>query len=455
MKPRQTRLKVTEENITTLLENEIFVFGSNLKGAHGAGAALLAKNKFGAELGVGEGITGQCYALPTKNENIETMSINDIYKCIEVLLKVVKNTPNKFFKITAVGCGLAGYAPSDVAPMFENFICLPNISLPQSFIDVILPTVIKGYKVTDANMKCRNFQFELGKKFTIDKDIVICKKGFHFCRKLVDCFNYYSFNPNNRVFEVEGYEEFDFEQDKIATKKLKIIKELNWYEVLKMSNQGLNNTGHKNTGDSNTGHSNTGHKNTGDSNTGHKNTGDSNTGHKNTGDSNTGDSNTGHKNTGDKNTGHKNTGHSNTGHKNTGDKNTGHSNTGHKNTGDSNTGHSNTGDSNTGHSNTGCFNTNEPNARMFNKLCNKKMREINIPSLYIPLTDWIYESNMTDLEKQSNPKFYVQKGYLKTNDYKTAWGIAWNSADKSKKQEFLNLPNFDANIFEEITGIKV
>jgi PPE-repeat protein len=415
MKPRQTRLKVTEENISTLLENEIFVFGSNLKGVHGAGAALLAKNKFGAELGMGEGITGQCYALPTKNENIETMFINDIYKHIENLLQVVKNTPEKHFKITAVGCGLAGYTPSDIAPMFGGFICLPNISLPQSFIDIIFPTVIKGYKVTDANMKCRDFQFELDKDFTVDKDVVICKSGFHFCKKLINCFDYYSFDPNNRVFEVEGYDEFDFEQDKVAVKKLKILKELNWYDVLKMSNRGLNNTGHSNTGD------------------------------RNTGNRNTGDSNTGHSNTGDRNTGHSNTGDRNTGHSNTGDRNTGHSNTGH----------SNTGDSNTGDRNTGCFNTDEPSARMFNKPCDKKLSEINIPYLYIPLTEWVCENSMTDSEKQNNPDFYVQNGYLKTNDYKVAWNIAWTSAEKSKKQEFLDLPNFDAKIFEEITGIKV
>jgi PPE-repeat protein len=440
MKPRQTRLKVTEENITVLLENEIFVFGSNKAGVHGAGAALLAKNKFGAELSVGEGITGHCYALPTKDENIETMPINDIYKCIEVLLQVVKNTPEKHFKITAIGCGLAGYTASDIAPMFESFIYLPNISLPQSFIDIIFPTVIKGYKVTDSEMKCRDYQFELDKEFTIDKNIVICKSGFHFCKELINCFNYYSFNPSNRVFEVEGYEDFDFEQDKVAVKKLKMIKELTWYEVLKMSNQGSGNTGHRNTGDSNTGHRNTGDSNTGDRNTGHRNTG-----HRNTGYSNTGDRNTGYRNTGD----------SNTGDKNTGDSNTGDSNTGYRNTGDSNTGDSNTGDSNTGDSNTGCFNTDEPNARMFNKLCDKKLSEIDIPYLYIPLTKWVCEKDMTDLEKKNNSTFYVQMGYLKTNDYKVAWSIAWNSAEKSKKQEFLDLPNFDAKIFEEITGIKV
>ena len=160
---RNTRLKVTEENITKLAENEVFVFGSNLAGIHGGGAALQAKNSFGAVLGVGEGLTGQCYALPTKDKNIETLSLNEIRKSIEVLLNVVKENKNKMFKITAIGCGLAGYEAKNIAPMFESFICLNNISLPQSFIDVIFPKVIKGYKVTNSEMKCRDLKFTLNK----------------------------------------------------------------------------------------------------------------------------------------------------------------------------------------------------------------------------------------------------------------------------------------------------
>ena len=154
---RNNRVKITNENTKTLKENEIFVFGSNLAGIHGAGAALLAKNNFGAVIGVGEGLTGQCYALPTKDKNIKTLNINDIYKSIEVLLEVVRNS-KKFFIITAVGCGLAGYESKDIAPMFEPFVHLENVSLPQSFVDVIFPPKIIGFKVTDENMKCRDVQ---------------------------------------------------------------------------------------------------------------------------------------------------------------------------------------------------------------------------------------------------------------------------------------------------------
>ena len=163
---RNTKIKVTDENTNTLKENEIFVFGSNLAGIHGGGAALYAKNSFGAVIGVGEGLTGQCYALPTKDRNIETLSLNNIYKSVEVLLEVVRNS-DKFFIITAVGCGLAGYSVNDIAPMFEPFVHLSNCSLPQSFIDVIFPPKIIGFKVTDKDMKCRDIQFIMNKKHSV------------------------------------------------------------------------------------------------------------------------------------------------------------------------------------------------------------------------------------------------------------------------------------------------
>ena len=134
-----SKIKITPENIQKLKENEVFVFGSNTKGIHGGGAALLAKEKFDAIIGVGEGITGQCYALPTKDVNIETLPINEIHKSIEVLYQYIQDNNNKFFLVTAVGCGLAGYNAKDIAPMFEPFVHLNNCSLPQSFVDVIFP----------------------------------------------------------------------------------------------------------------------------------------------------------------------------------------------------------------------------------------------------------------------------------------------------------------------------
>lgn len=130
-------MKITNEKTNTLLPHEIFVFGSNLKGVHGAGAARYAMDNFGAVLGVGEGFTGQCYALPTKDEDIQTRDLLLITKSVIRLYQSVVSHPDRFFIITAVGCGLAGLKAEDIAPMFRNFLKFENVSLPQSFVDVL------------------------------------------------------------------------------------------------------------------------------------------------------------------------------------------------------------------------------------------------------------------------------------------------------------------------------
>jgi len=188
---------------------------------------------------------------------------------------------------------------------------------------------MKGYKATDKDMKCRGYQFELGKWHEHEGSIIMCEAGFHFCDQPSGPWCYY-LEPDTRIFEVEAEDILDTPiepgaENKRVCKRIKLVREIT---------PGL-------TGDdkSNTGDSNTGHWNTGDSNTGYWNTGNRNTGYRNTGHWNTGDSNTGHWNTGHWNTGDSNTGDSNTGHWNTGDSNTGYRNTGNRNTGDSNTGH--------------------------------------------------------------------------------------------------------------------
>jgi hypothetical protein len=98
----------------------IFVFGSNLAGIHGAGAALFAKDNFGAEFGVGYGPTGNAYAIPTKNRSIKTMSKTPIRYYVNEFIKYAKEHPELTFKVTRVGCGLAGYSNKDIAPMFKG-----------------------------------------------------------------------------------------------------------------------------------------------------------------------------------------------------------------------------------------------------------------------------------------------------------------------------------------------
>lgn len=98
----------------------IFVFGSNLAGIHGAGAARYAANNLGAMYGVGIGITGQCYALPTKDHKIRTMPLSRIEGYVNQFIEYAKAHPEQEFKITRVGCGLAGYKDSQVAPLFKD-----------------------------------------------------------------------------------------------------------------------------------------------------------------------------------------------------------------------------------------------------------------------------------------------------------------------------------------------
>lgn len=129
--------RITPSKIEDLKENEIFVFGSNLKGRHGAGAAKCAKVKFSAVEGDGFGPTGQCYAIPTKNFNMDIMSLGDIGEFVKVFIQEAKDDPEHVYLVTEVGCGLAKYEPKDIAPLFKNAKDVANIYLPQRFWDVI------------------------------------------------------------------------------------------------------------------------------------------------------------------------------------------------------------------------------------------------------------------------------------------------------------------------------
>lgn len=122
--------------IDKLEENEIFVFGSNEAGRHGKGAALLAK-KWGATKGIGEGIQGQTYGIPTKNNKIKTLSINKIKKYVHNFIEYARLNESLKFYVTEIGCGLAGYQPKDIAPLFNEAIKLDNIYLPQKFWDIL------------------------------------------------------------------------------------------------------------------------------------------------------------------------------------------------------------------------------------------------------------------------------------------------------------------------------
>lgn len=119
----------TPDFIRELKENEIFVFGSNLAGAHGGGAARVAMEKFGAEWGKGVGLQGQSYAIPTMQGGVDT-----IRPYVDDFIAFAQEHPELKFYVTRIGCGIAGFLDSDIAPLFKESLPLENVILPRSFV---------------------------------------------------------------------------------------------------------------------------------------------------------------------------------------------------------------------------------------------------------------------------------------------------------------------------------
>ena len=313
--------------------------------------------------------------------------------------------------------------------------------------NVINNEPVHGYKVFNPDWTCRDFQYEVGKTFEENVKPSCCGRGFHFCKEAIDCFNYYAFNPKNKVAEVIALGELDTDGDKSCTNKIQIVREVPWIEVLTIVNIGKENTGIGNTGNCNAGN-----ENTGDWSSGYWNSGTCNAG-----DGNTGDFNTGNWNTGNGNTGYKNTGDSNIGDENTGDSNIGNENTGKRNIGDSNT-----GDWNKSSFNTGCFNTKEQTIMLFDKpsdmtyqdWLDSKARELlrQIPK---SAAEWVNTDDMTDEEKVAQSTYKTTGGYLKELDKSECCQMWWDSLDIDDKEIIKAIPNFDPDIFYECTGIKV
>lgn len=124
--------RVTPVFISDLEENEIFVFGSNLEGNHGGGAALAAYEKFGAIWGQGTGLQGSSYGIPTMHGGID-----EIRPFVDEFIDFAKDNPELVFLVTRVGCGIAGYHDTEIAPLFSGAQNISNIYLPESFWEVI------------------------------------------------------------------------------------------------------------------------------------------------------------------------------------------------------------------------------------------------------------------------------------------------------------------------------
>ena len=288
---------------------------------------------------------------------------------------------------------------------------------------------MRGYKVFNPDWTCRGFQFEVGKTFTEDVEPKCCDKGFHFCTKATDCFKYYSFDPNNKVAEVEALGDIDTNNgdSKCCTNKIHIIREITWHEVLDLVNLGKACTGRYNSGNRNSGNYNSGNYNSGNRNSGNYNSGNRNSGNYNSGNCNTGDCNTGD-----------------------------------GNTGNCNTGNCNSGDWNKTCFSNGCFNTKTPKIFLFDKPSDWTYRDwwgsdaryilVNCPSNVLI---WVYEDDMTDEEKEQHPEYSVTGGFLKHIEKETERQMWWDGLSNEYKNTVMSLPNFDKDIFKEITGITV
>ena len=283
---------------------------------------------------------------------------------------------------------------------------------------------MKGYKVFNSDWTCRGFQFEVGKVFEEDVTPVCCDKGFHFCTKASDCFSYYKFDPNNKVAEVEALGEIDSndEDSKCCTNKIKIVREINWQEVLELVNLGKACTGLCNSGNRNSGLCNSGNRNSGDCNSGNRNSGDWNSGNRNSGNRNSGNRNSGNRNSGDWNS----------------------------------------GDWNKTCFSNGCFNTESPKIYLFNKPSNWNYSDwLNSDARYILMNcpsnvlSWIWEDDMTDEEKEQHPEYLATGGFLKHIEEETGRQMWWDGLSDVQKDSVMQLPNFDKDIFKEITGISI
>ena len=256
-----------------------------------------------------------------------------------------------------------------------------------------------GYKCTDMNGCCRGFKFEVGKTYKKDtpkEELKCCTdKVFHFCRDLYAIEKESNYKlTESRLFEIISGD-FIRDGDKYGTNSITILREIEGDEKLELINSGYRNSGYRNSGDCNSGYCNSG------------------------------------------------------------DRNSGNLNSGDINSGNRNSGNYNSGDYNSGDWNSGFFNSDEPCVRMFNKMTTYKRKDIKIPFwCYFDLTVWVSHDTATEEEKtEHKAEIEICGGFLKKINYKDAWRIAWNKASIEERKELFDLPNWDNQVFKEITGI--
>ena len=254
---------------------------------------------------------------------------------------------------------------------------------------------IKGF---DKNLCCRGMQYEVGTEYTtgaknITESDLCTDKVLHYCDSLQRVHNYYSCsNEENRYCEIEVLGEEVTDGEKYGSNHIKIIREITGNELKRMKGLERGNTGFFNSGYRNSGYRNSGYRNSGDRNSGDLNSGDLNSGYRNSG--------------------------------------------------------------------VFCNKKIEDTVPFFNKDSNMTWNDWYNSDVYdisvnLKITEWIDWNNMDDKEKKDNPKAFVCGGYLKVYEYKDAWKNLWDSLTDGQKSLFKELPNFDSDIFEDITGIRI
>lgn len=291
---------------------------------------------------------------------------------------------------------------------------------------------IKGF---DKDLRCRGMQFEVGKEYSTgvaDADISLCTNTvFHFCDSLRKVHTHYSVIPeeDNRFCEIEVLGALVSDDTKCGSNRIRIVREILGDELNIM--RGLTDG----------------------------NTGVFNSGNWNSGDWNSGDCNSGYINSGNRNSGNWNSGNRNSGDWNSGNRNSGDWNSGRGNSGSRNSGNWNSGDWNSGNCNSGFFCTNSPKLRLFNKETDFTMEEFMKTEWYAVLTSGKFNLTKwrayTDEEKAQDERKRLIGGELITIPYKEACANWWASLSEKDKAIIKTIPNFDANIFAEITGIDV
>ena len=186
----------TPERISELKENEIFVFGSNLAGVHGGGAARFAYERFGAVWGEGVGLHGQTYAIPTMQGGVET-----IKPYVDAFICFAKEHSRLTFLVTRIGCGIAGFRDEEIAPLFTDAIDVENIILPKEFVENISPHGERCYNL-ERFLTAHKYNYE-----NALREITDGRKRTHWIWFIFPQLTVLGHSTNAKYYGISGYDE--------------------------------------------------------------------------------------------------------------------------------------------------------------------------------------------------------------------------------------------------------